>query len=97
MGAFTTMTSKGQLTIPKDVRERLNLAPGTKFFVTERDGEVVARPKNKKLADLAGMMGRPPNGESLTVDEMREAVAEAIAEDDDRIKREWNASHNDRP
>lgn len=92
MGAFTTMTSKGQLTIPKDVRDRLNLAPGTRFFVTERDGQVVARPKNKKLADLAGMLGRPPNGVSLTVEEMNDAVAEAVAEDDDRIRREWKAS-----
>lgn len=92
MGAFTTMTSKGQLTIPKDVRERLNLAPGTRFFVTERDGVVMARPRNKKLADLAGMLGRPPNGASLTVEEMRDAVADAVAEDDDRIKKEWNAS-----
>lgn len=92
MGAFTTMTSKGQLTIPKDVRDRLNLAPGTRFFVTERDGQVVARPKNKKLADLAGMLGRPPNGVSLTVEEMNDAVVEAVAEDDDRIRREWKAS-----
>ncbi|MGV3548539.1 AbrB/MazE/SpoVT family DNA-binding domain-containing protein [Rhizobium sp.] len=92
MGAFTTMTSKGQLTIPKDVRERLNLAPGTRFFVTERDGLVVARPKNKKLADLAGMLGRPPSGISLTVEAIREAVADAIAEDDDRIKKEWKDS-----
>lgn len=92
MGAYTTMTSKGQLTIPKEVRERLNLAPGTRFFVTERDGLVVARPKNKKLADLAGMLGRPPNGVSLTPEAMRDAIAEAIAEDDDRIKRQWNES-----
>jgi len=92
MGAFTTMTSKGQLTIAKDVRDRLNLAPGTRFFVTERDGEVVARPKNKKLADLAGLLGRAPNGVSLTVEEMKDAVADAVADDDDRIRREWEAS-----
>ena len=53
MGAFTTMTSKGQLTIPKDVREELSLKPGTKFFVTVRNGQVVALPKNRHIADLA--------------------------------------------
>jgi AbrB family looped-hinge helix DNA binding protein len=89
MGAFTTMTSKGQLTIPKDVREQLGLQPGTRFFVTVRDGEIVALPKNKKLADLAGILGRPPNGRSLTIEEIDAAIGDAVADDDERIKREW--------
>jgi len=89
MGAFTTMTSKGQLTIPKDVREQLGLTPGMRFFVTIRDGEVVAMPKNRKLADLAGMLGRPPSGRSLSIEEIDDAIAEAVAEDDRRIMREW--------
>jgi AbrB family looped-hinge helix DNA binding protein len=89
MGAFTTMTSKGQLTIPKDVREELGLAPGTRFYVTVRDGEVVALPKNKRLADLAGILGRPPNGRTLSLEEIDEAIADVVAEDDERIKREW--------
>ncbi len=90
MGAFTTMTSKGQVTIPKDIRDQLGLGAGTRFYVTVRDGEVVAIPKNLKLSDLAGMLGRPPNGQSLTIEEIDEAIAEALAEDEERIKREWN-------
>jgi antitoxin PrlF len=93
MGAYTTMTSKGQLTIPKDVRDQLGIEPGTRFFVTVRNGQVVAVPKNKKLADLAGILGRPPNGRSLTIKEMDDAIAEAVAEDDRRIVREWNERH----
>lgn len=90
MGAYTTMTSKGQLTIPKDVRDQLGIEPGTRFFVTVRNGQVVAVPKNKKLADLAGILGRPPNGRSLSIEEIDDAIAEAVAEDDRRIVREWN-------
>jgi antitoxin PrlF len=93
MGAYTTMTSKGQLTIPKDVRDQLGIEPGTRFFVTVRNGQVVAVPKNKKLADLAGILGRPPNGRSLSIEEIDEAIAEAVAEDDRRIVREWNEGH----
>ena len=93
MGAYTTMTSKGQLTIPKEVRHQLGIEPGTRFFVTVRNGQVVAVPKNKKLADLAGILGRPPNGRSLTIEEMDDAIAEAVAEDDRRIVREWNERH----
>lgn len=90
MGSFTTMSSKGQLTIPKDVRDQLGIEPGTRFFVTVHNGQVVAMPKNRKLADLAGFLGRPPNGRSLTIEQMDDAIAEAVTEDDRRITREWN-------
>ncbi|MBA3449228.1 MAG: AbrB/MazE/SpoVT family DNA-binding domain-containing protein [Pseudaminobacter sp.] len=89
MGAFATMTSKGQLTIPKEVRDELDLKSGTRFYVTIRDGEVVAKPKNKKLADLAGVLGKPPSGETLTIEQMDEAIMDAVAQDDERIVREW--------
>jgi AbrB family looped-hinge helix DNA binding protein len=92
MGAFTTMTSKGQLTIPKEVREALNLKAGTRFYVTVRDGQVVAVPKNKRLADLAGALGKPPSGETLSVEQMNDAIMDAAAEDDERITREWRGT-----
>ncbi|MDO8299294.1 AbrB/MazE/SpoVT family DNA-binding domain-containing protein [Lacisediminimonas sp.] len=38
----TTLTSKGQVTIPKQIRDALNLAPGCSVdFSVNRDGEVV--------------------------------------------------------
>ena len=88
MGGHATLTSKGQLTIPKEVRDALNLTAGTKFYVTVRNGEVVALPRNKRLADLAGILGRPPSGETLTVEEMSQAVMDAAAQDDERISRQ---------
>ena len=93
MAPLTTMTSKGQLTIPKQVREQLNLTAGTKFHVTAVDGKVVALPRNRKLADFAGILGRPPTGEILMIEGMNEAVMDAAAEDDERIVREWNDGH----
>jgi len=90
MGAYATMSSKGQLTIPKEVRDELNLGAGTKFYVTVHNGEVVARPKNRRLADLAGILGKPPSGRSVTIEEMDEAVMDAVAEDDERVTREWH-------
>lgn len=91
MGAFTTITSKGQLTIPKDVRDQLGIEPGTRFFVTVRDGQVVAMPKNRRLADLAGFLGRPPAGSGATLQDLDDAIAGAVAEEDERIAREWNS------
>lgn len=87
MGAFTVMTSKGQITIPSEVRDALKLEPGTRFYVAARNGQVVAIPKNKNLMDLAGAFKLPP-GVSLRLEDMKETVADAVAEDDQRILRE---------
>ena len=49
----TTLTSKGQVTIPKQIRDALNLAPGCSVdFAVNREGDVViqkvgARPSRK--------------------------------------------------
>jgi antitoxin PrlF len=92
MGIYSTMTSKGQLTVPKEIRETLGLKEGTKFSLTIENGNVVARPKNRSIMELAGILGKAPNGKSLTVEEMDEAIGEMLGEDDERIKREWNES-----
>jgi antitoxin PrlF len=93
MAVFTNMTSKRQLTIPRRVRDEWNSTPGTRFFVTACDGKIVARPKNRRLADLPGMPGNSPSGEILTIEQMNEAAMDAAAEDDEWITCEWNEAH----
>jgi AbrB family looped-hinge helix DNA binding protein len=50
----TTLTSKGQVTIPKQIRDALNLTPGSSVeFAVNREGEVVihrvgAKPSRKR-------------------------------------------------
>jgi antitoxin PrlF len=54
------MTTKGQVTVPREIRERLGLKSGDKMAVTLlSDGTVVMRPKTRRLADVAGMLTRP--------------------------------------
>ena len=56
----TTLTTKGQVTVPREIRDRLGLAPGDKMaFTMLSDGTVVMRPKTRRLADLAGSLTRP--------------------------------------
>ncbi|MBX3566648.1 MAG: AbrB/MazE/SpoVT family DNA-binding domain-containing protein [Rhizobiaceae bacterium] len=93
MGYIATMSSKGQLTIPKDVRDELKLATGTQLHISVRDGELVARPKNRTIADLAGILGVPTIGAGATLEDLDQAIGEALAEDDQRIVREWNEAH----
>ncbi len=55
----STLTAKGQTTVPKKVREALDVKPGDKLVWTLRDGEAVVRAKNKSIRELAGILHRP--------------------------------------
>ena len=61
---IATLTSKGQLVIPKAIREYLHLHPGDRLdFVIRDDGDVVLRPAVTDVRDLKGLLhqpGRPP-------------------------------------
>lgn len=53
-----TLTSKGQTTIPIEVRQALNLQPQDQLnFTVLPDGTVIMRAKKRLLADLAGVAG----------------------------------------
>lgn len=72
-----TMTSKGQITIPIEIRRKLRLEPGTKVdFVENGSGKVELRAKSLSILDLAGIVKH--DGPSVTIEEMDEAIAEAI-------------------
>jgi AbrB family looped-hinge helix DNA binding protein len=64
MTTDATLTSKGQTTIPKEIRESLGMKPGDRMtFTLMPDGTVSMRVKTKSVMDLAGMLhkkGRKP-------------------------------------
>ncbi len=76
----TTLTTKGQATIPKGVRDHLNLKPGDKVeFVLSETGEVVLKSRGHNLLDLFGMLkGKGVNKKALTVEQMHEEVSEGV-------------------
>jgi len=59
-----TLTSKGQTTIPKSIRDSLRMKAGDRMtFTLLPDGVVIMRVKKKHLSDLAGLLykkGRKP-------------------------------------
>ena len=74
-----TLTSKGQTTIPKKVREHLKLNPGDKLdFVIESEGRVVMRPAKLDVRELKGLLKRR-DGKILSIEEMNAAIASGAA------------------
>ena len=72
------MTSKGQITLPKAIRERLGLRPGDRVrFRETADGTVVVEPETADLMELFGALS-PPGGRHLTVDEMNASIRETV-------------------
>ena len=87
MSVQSTITAKGQTTIPVEVRRALGLKPGDRIDYVIRDGRVELTPRNLRAADLAGLLGAPPSGESLSLDDINATIGEAVALDDARIAR----------
>jgi AbrB family looped-hinge helix DNA binding protein len=59
MSTESTLTSKGQTTVPKAIRERLRLKSGDRItFTLMPDGTVLMRVKNKSVMGLAGTLRR---------------------------------------
>ena len=46
---MTTITQKGQVTIPKDIREMLGLRTGDEVEFAKAAGNIVVRKRSKKL------------------------------------------------
>ena len=54
-----TLTSKGQMTLPKEIREGLGIKPGNRVtFTLMPNGTALLRVKNKSVMSLAGSLKR---------------------------------------
>lgn len=76
----STLTSKGQITIPRDVRERLHVAAGDRLsWDIQSDGSVVVRKeRGRSVAELAGLLGKPSR--PVSVEDMDAAIARHLRE-----------------
>ena len=69
----TTLTSKGQLTLPKAIRDRLHLRVGDRLEVTLReDGVILMEPVTVDVSQLKGILPAPASPVSLET--MEEAI-----------------------
>jgi antitoxin PrlF len=71
--AVSTITSKGQTTIPGVIRRHLKLKNGDRIeFIVESDGRVVLIPANVDVSELKGLLAPAPR--RVTLEEMDAAI-----------------------
>jgi antitoxin PrlF len=79
-----TVTSKGQITIPIEVRKSLALKAGDKIdFFEAEDGKFAFQPKTGSIMEMKGIlqkMGYAPLGHAPSIEEMDEAILDTAAE-----------------
>jgi len=75
----STITSKGQITVPKEIREHLRLKPGDRIdFVKGRSGQITLKAIDTDIRSLRGIL-RSKRKEPLSVEEMNEVIARGYA------------------
>lgn len=79
--ATGTLTSKGQLTIPKAVRDRLGLRTGdvVEFRFDERGRVVLSPVAGSAVGRVSGVLRHLARSEPVPVEEMRRAVLRRAA------------------
>jgi len=72
------ITTKGQTTIPKKIRKRLNLEPGDRVLFLEKDGEIILQPMTQTLRDRRGSV--EPRKQPEDFKDVREDVKKRVTE-----------------
>jgi AbrB family looped-hinge helix DNA binding protein len=72
----STLTSKGQLTVPKSIREYLKIDTGDKIeFIIDETGHVIMNPKTLSVDDIFGMVVRK---KGVSIEDMNNAILDIM-------------------
>lgn len=82
--AIVSTTSRGQVTLRKEIFQHVGVRPGEKLEIEllpggEFRGRAIR--KKGKIEDLFGVLAGKTNGEKLTIEEMNEAIGDAVVEE----------------
>jgi AbrB family looped-hinge helix DNA binding protein len=70
MSTESTITAKGQTTVPADIRALVDARPGTRLIWSAMpDGTIIVRAKTKSVLDMAGML-KTPKGKRVSIEAM---------------------------
>jgi antitoxin PrlF len=77
---LATVTNKGQVTLPKAIRDELKIEQGTQLdFQLNTDGSMSVRTLKRSALAIVGLLKRPGRA-AVTVEQMNQAVADAVTE-----------------
>ena len=83
---MATMTSRGRVTMPREIRDALGVSPGDKLaFRRTLTGEIVVEACNVDFRSLAGMLR--PREHGATLEQIEEAIGTACARSALRLRR----------
>lgn len=73
---ITTVTDTGQISLPQEIRDHLNLVSGSKIdFIIDESGQVKLIPLHVSVEELSGILHRP-GIRKATLEEMEVAISE---------------------
>jgi AbrB family looped-hinge helix DNA binding protein len=82
MARFSSpISSKGQITIPIDIRTRKGIKPADRFEIVEQGEGIYLRPVRFRVSDLAGIIPHPPGQEDVDLDEIIEEIRQERADE----------------
>jgi AbrB family looped-hinge helix DNA binding protein len=80
--ALSTLTSKGQITIPKGLRESMSIDTGDKVeFIINEQNEIVIKPITKKAIEVFGQLSKYKKNSPVSIEEMNEAINKQFKKD----------------
>lgn len=76
---IAVLTSKGQMTIPREIRESLKLRPSDKIVIVLEKGQAILKPLRGNIMDLADSVEIPKSEKPIDFQKVREKVKKRIA------------------
>ena len=73
---YSKVTSKGQITIPTNIRNSLNIPIGSKIELIQQEGCIIVVPINSTLSKLKNSLPKPD--QALSCEEMNNIIRNSL-------------------
>jgi len=76
---ISVLSSKGQMTIPKEIRKALNLQPSEKVIIVVEGNQAIIQPLKGNLLDIGGSVKITDREKPIDFKKVREEVKKRVA------------------
>ena len=78
---ISVLSSKGQMTIPKQVRKALNLRPSEQIIIVVEGNQAIIKPLKGNLLDIGGSIKIPGKDKPIDFKKVREEIKKRISKE----------------